>query len=125
MLIRAIGFFLSLTQGLRTFRRPWFLFFFFGLCRTRRSLNPNETCLVASALASDLPRDLFHLAVAGQPPVFIVSALHDLEGNADRIIQAGAENDALAFCIALNDPRMGTRVATRLVAHGRAAVHLA
>jgi hypothetical protein len=87
--------------------------------------NCNKPRLMPGAFAPDLPRDLLQIVKAGQSPVFVVRALQDLERNANRINQAGAENNAFALRIALNDPGIHTGVAARLRTYGRATINFA
>src|SRR5262249_41133576 len=83
----------------------------------------DETGIASSVLAPDLPGNFLELFKIRQPPVFIVRALHNIERNPNGIPSGVAEYDAFAFCVALDDTRMRTRVAARLCSYRGAAIY--
>src|SRR5690242_4583125 len=85
MLMRAMVVFLS--RGNRFRDSAELIFVFLGF---HQFVHSYESGFMSGGFRPDLPGDFFHLHVAWQPPVLIVCALHDFEGNANRIIQAGA-----------------------------------
>ena len=82
-----------------------------------------ESDVAVHIFCADDPGDFFHIRFARDALVVVVRALAHLEGNADRIIQAGAKHNLFAFRIPLDDARVRACVTTRVIPYRCAAIN--